>query len=193
MLWWWATPFTLQCGVSFQCKLASHIKRLIKHIWFIILITILIITSALYKLLCQQQYKPAVSYTKNFTLYSEICSIILFLTHLFIPSEVNSLTLPDVKIVQASFFIWTLPCPFYEIGLHTLHPFLHLCSPFFCPSYFSNLFFSLNGVTFPVFLSRAQIQSHLSMSSISNNFGKLAVQLCTKVTVPCENCNAILS
>lgn len=133
MLWWWATPFTLQYGASFQCKLASHIKCLIKHIWFIILITILIITSALYKLLFQQQDKPAVSYTKIFTHYSEICSIILFLTHLFIPSEGNSLTLPDVKIVQASFFIWTLPCPFYEIGLHALHPLFHLCSPFFLP------------------------------------------------------------
>lgn len=176
MLWWWATPFTLQRGVPFQWKLAYHMKCLIKHIWFIILIIILIITSSLYKLLCQQQDKPAVSYTKSFTHYFETCFIILLLTHPFIWSDGNSLTLPGIKIVYSSFFIWTFSCPFYEIGLHIVHPLFHLCSLFFCLSYFSNLFFSLNRVTFPAFFSRAQIQSHLSTSSISSNWQSNSAQ-----------------
>lgn len=158
MLWWWATPFTLKCGGSFQCKLASHIKCLIKHIWFIILITILIITISLYKLVCQQQDKPAVNYTKNFTHYFESCFILL-LTHPFMPSDGNSLTLPDIRIVQASFLIWTFLCPFYAISLHKFYLLFHLCSSFFLPFILPKSLFQFEWSDFSSLFSRAQIQS----------------------------------
>lgn len=159
MLWWWATPFTVQCGVSFQCKLATHIKCLIKHIWFTILLTISISTSSLYKLVCQQQDKPAVSYTKNFTHYFEICFIILFLTHQFIPSDDNSLTLTNMKILQASIFHLDLSMSFLVkwVCIHCILSSIYILL-FFFHSYFPNLFFSLNGVIFAAFFSRAQIQ-----------------------------------
>lgn len=141
MLWWWATPFTVQCGVSFQCKLATHIKCLIKHIWFTILLTISISTSSLYKLVCQQQDKPAVSYTKNFTHYFEICFIILFLTHQFIPSDDNSLTLTNMKILQASIFHLDLSMSFLWNKFAYIVSSLPFILLFFFHSYFPNLFF----------------------------------------------------
>lgn len=91
----------------------------------------------------QQQDKPTVSYTKNFIHYFEICFIILHLTHPFIPSDGKSLTLIDVKILQASIFRLGLSMPFLWNEFAYIVSSLPLMFSFFSSIHTSQISFSV--------------------------------------------------